>query len=120
MQAAQLLPGSTRNAAEPTAGPNAAAVGADDTDENEDGRVCVGGLAGPCAVLLKARVDRSTSGLLLCTNCRHRVHHVQARPDDGTRLLIAARTASAHANRPRQPRPACMYLPCGALAASCS
>ena len=51
MQAAQLLPGSTRNAAEPTAaGPNAAAVSAD-TDENEDGRVCVGGL-GPCAAVL--------------------------------------------------------------------
>ena len=69
MQASQLLPESTRNAAEPTAGPNAAAVSAD-TDENEDGRVCVGGL-GPCAaVLLNARseqqrTERPQSGLLL-------------------------------------------------------
>ena len=50
MQAAQLLPGQTRNVAEPTAGPNAATASA---DTDEDGRVCVAGL-GPCALLLKA------------------------------------------------------------------
>ena len=41
MQAAQLLPRQTRDAAEPNAGPNAAATSAD-TDGN--GRVCAGGL----------------------------------------------------------------------------
>ena len=137
MQAARLLPGSTRNAAEPTAaGPNAAAA-----DENEDGRVCVGGL-GPCAaVLLNARSEQQRTAAcccLLCSGCMHRVHHVQARPGDGTRLLIAHTHArpwhtpigrgsrdphvpaprhtpngractcpSAHAKRPWQPRPAC-------------
>ena len=46
MQAARLSPGRTRHAAEPTAGPNAAATSAD-TDGN--GRVCVDGL-GPYAL----------------------------------------------------------------------
>ena len=81
MQAARLLPGSTRSAAEPTTGATAAAASAD-TDEH--GRVCVGGL-GPCSVrslLLKA-TSRSTSGLLVRTNCVHRAHHVQRGARDG-------------------------------------
>ena len=37
-----------------------------------------------------SRRHRSTSGLRLCTNCMHRVHHVQeGGADDVTRLLIA-------------------------------
>ena len=48
MQAARVSPERTRHAAEPTAGPKAAATSAD-TDEN--GRVCVGDL-GPYAPLL--------------------------------------------------------------------
>ena len=43
-----LLPGLTRDAAEPTAGPNAAATNADTDDEN--GRLCVDGLS-PCSLL---------------------------------------------------------------------
>ena len=46
-----------------------------------------------------SRRHRSTSGLLSCTNRIHRVLHVQEGADDLTRLLIAALTASAHANR---------------------
>ena len=53
-QAARLSPGRTRHAAEPTAGPNAAATSAD-TDEN--GRVCVDGL-GPYALLLKPQPEQ--------------------------------------------------------------
>ena len=100
MQAARLLPGSTRSAAEPTTGATAAAAAAS-TDTDENGRVCVGGL-GPCPLLATgccSRRHRSTSGLLSCTNRIHRVLHVQAGADDLTRLLIAALTASAHANR---------------------
>ena len=53
MQAARLPPAPTRNAAEPTAPPNAAATSAD-TDGN--GRVCVDGL-GPYALLLKPQPE---------------------------------------------------------------
>ena len=72
MQAAWLLPGSTRSAAEPTTGTTAAAASAATA---EDARVCVGGL-GPCprcyGLLLKATSER-TSGLrlLVCTSCAH-------------------------------------------------
>ena len=78
-----------------------------DTDENEDGRVCVGGLArSACALLLlKARLEHQRPAAVQArTACNH---HVQARSDDGTRLLIAARTAAAKS---------CMYLRCGAAA----
>ena len=75
MQAARLLPRRTRNAAEATARPNATAMGAD-TDENENGRVCVGGL-GPNAL---------------------------AAAHDATGLSVVALTASAHTNRPWQRR----------------
>ena len=44
--------------------------------------------------------NRSTSGLLLCAIYMHRVHHMQGGADDVTGLLIAAPTASTHANRP--------------------
>ena len=54
--------------------------------------------------------------LLLCADCRHCVHHMQAEADDVTRLLIAALTASAFADRPWQRR-RLLHLPCGALAA---
>ena len=46
---------------------------------------------------------RSTSGLLQCTIC---VHHIHSGADDATGLSIVALTASAHANRPWQRRPA--------------
>ena len=61
MRAAQLLPllpGLTRDAAEPTAGPNAAAATNADTDD-ENGRLCVDGLS-PCSLLcsLEAQSDQ--------------------------------------------------------------
>ena len=37
--------------------------------------------------------NRSTSGLLLCPICMHRVHHMQGGADDVTGLLTAALTA---------------------------
>ena len=46
--------------------------------------------------------NRSTSGLLLCVICMHRVHHMQGGADDVTGLLTAALMASIHANRPCQ------------------
>ena len=94
MRAARVLPGWSRNAAEPAAGTNPAAASAD-IDEN--GLVCVGGLGR--FMCCCSRRHRSTSGLLSCTNRIHRVLHVQGGADDLTRLLIAALTASAHANR---------------------
>ena len=109
-----LLPGSTQTAAEPTTGTPAAAASAD-TDEH--GRVCVGGL-GPCSVrslLLKA-TSRSTSGLLVRTNCVHRVHHVQRGARDGHGLPIAALTALVRAPFGRGSE-GLRYLPCGAVAA---
>ena len=65
MQAARLLPGRTRNAAEATAGANATAIGAD-TDEN--GRVCVGGL-GPNA--LAAAHDATGLSVVALTASAH-------------------------------------------------
>ena len=91
MQAARLLPRRTRNAAEATAGPNATAMGADtDENENENGRVCVGGL-GPNAL---------------------------AAAHDATGLSVVALTASAHTNRPAVAAKAASCCPCHALAAS--
>ena len=117
MQAARLLPGSTRSAAEPTTGATAAAASAD-TDEN--GRVCVGvGGLGPCPLLATgccSRRHRSTSGLLVRTNCVHRAHHVQRGARDGHGLLIAALTALVRAPFGRGSE-GLRYLPCGAVAA---
>ena len=65
MQAARLLPGSTRSAAEPTTGATAAAASAD-TDEN--GRVCVGGL-GPCPLLRAGLLLKASEELVTCMGC---------------------------------------------------
>ena len=46
--------------------------------------------------------NRSTGGLLIRTTCMRRVHHMRGGADDVTGLLIAALTASTHANRPWQ------------------
>ena len=81
MWAAQVSPGPTRTAAEPTASPIAAVVS---TDIDENGRVCGVG----------------TRRLLLCATRMHRVHHVQCGAAGVNGLLIAALTASAHADRP--------------------
>ena len=83
-------------AAEPTAGPNAAASSADDTDEN--GRVCVDGL-GPYALRCCSSHNRSSDGLLIRTTIRmRRMHHMRGGADDVTGLSTAALTASTHAN----------------------
>ena len=100
VQAARLPPGPTRNAAEPTARPNAAATSAD-TDEN--GRVCVGGL-GPYALLLETTAEQQRAAAVHHSHV-HRVHHVRGGADDVSGLLIAALTASTRANRPWQRRP---------------
>ena len=100
MQAARLPPGPTRNAAEPTAGPNAAATSAD-TDQN--GCVCVGGL-GPYALLLETTSEQQRAAAVHHSHV-HRVHHVRGGADDVSGLLIAALTASTRANRPWQRRP---------------
>ena len=42
----------------------------------------------------------TASCLLLCATCMHRVHHVQCGAAGVNGLLIAALTASAHADRP--------------------
>ena len=81
MRATRLSPGRTQAAAEPTARPTAAAVS---TDSNENGRICGVG----------------TRRLLLCATRMHRVHHVQCGAAGVNGLLIAALTASAHADRP--------------------
>ena len=91
VQAARLPPGPTRNAAEPTARPNAAATSAD-TDEN--GRVCVGGL-GPYALLLETTSEQQRAAAVHHSHV-HRVHHVRGGADDVSGLLIAALTASTH------------------------
>ena len=87
MQAARLPPAPTRNAAEPTAPPNAAATSAD-TDES--GRVCVGAVT---SVRVRT-TSRSSSG------CGHyRIHHMHGGADHVSGLLVAALTASSHATR---------------------
>ena len=58
--------------------------------------------------------DRSTSSLLICADCMRRMHRVQGAADDVTALLIAALTASTHANRPALHK----HLLCGALTAA--
>ena len=115
MPAARLLPGSTQSAAEPTTGTTAAAASAD-TDAN--GRVCGVGGVGACPLLraATARRHRSTSGLLVRTNCVHRAHHVQRGACDGHGLLIAALTALVRAPFGRGSE-GLRYLPCGAVAA---
>ena len=50
--------------------------------------------------------DRSSSSLLICADCMRRMHRVQGAADDVTALLIAALTASTHANRPALQAPA--------------
>ena len=81
-------------AAQPTAGPNAAATSAD-TDEN--GRVCVDGL-GPYALRCCSSHNRSSDGLLIRTIRMRRMHHMRGGADDVTGLSTAALTASTHAN----------------------
>ena len=54
--------------------------------------------------------DRSTSSLLICADCMRRMHRVQGAADDVTALLIAALTASTHANRPALQAPAVRVL----------
>ena len=89
MQVARLLPGRTRDAAEPTAGPNAAAT-SDDTDEN--GRVCVGGL-GACALLLTtATSEHRQRPVLSCTSCMHQLH---AHALDCMAMLVHAMVVNA-------------------------
>ena len=56
------------------------------------------------------------SGLLVRTNCVHRVHHVQRGARDGHGLLIAALTALVRAPFGRGSE-GLRYLPCGAVAA---
>ena len=70
MPAARLSPGWTPNAAEPTAGSNAAATSAD-TDEN--GRVCVGDL-GPYALLLRATPEHQRLAALRQSHTPHAPH----------------------------------------------
>ena len=115
MQATRLLPGPTQSAAEPTTGTTAAAASAD-TDEN--GRVCVAGLRSLSAAMgCRSRRHRSTSGLLLRTNCVQHVQHVQRGAHDVHGLLIAALTALVRAIRPVAAKACLLYLPCGAVAA---
>ena len=63
-----------------------------------------------------SRRHRSTSGLLVRTNCVHRAHHVQRGARDGHGLLIAALTALVRAPFGRGSE-GLRYLPCGAVAA---
>ena len=56
--------------------------------------------------------NRSTGGLLIRTTCMRRVHHMRGGADDVTGLLIAALTASTHANRPWQRSPAALAMRC--------
>ena len=106
MQAARLLTGSTRSAAEQTTGPSADAASAD-TDEND--RVCVGGL-GPCpcprcyGLLLKATSERSADtdendrvcvvGLGPCPRCYGLLLKATSERTSGMRLLVC--TSCAH------------------------
>ena len=71
MQAARVSPERTRHAAEPTAGPKAAATSAD-TDDN--GRVCVGDL-GPYAPLLTLTSEHQRLAAM---------HHLHAAHTPGT------------------------------------
>ena len=114
MQATRLLPGPTQSAAEPTTGTTAAAAS---TDTDENGRVCVAGLRSLSAAMgCRSRRHRSTSGLLLRTNCVQHVQHVQRGAHDVHGLLIAALTAlcTRHSARGSE---GLLYLPCGAVAA---
>ena len=54
--------------------------------------------------------NRSTGGLLIRTTCMRRVHHMRGGADDVTGLLIAALTASTHANRLWQRSPAVLAM----------
>ena len=85
MQAARLLPGSTRSAAEPTTGTTAAAASAD-TDEHD--RVCLGGL-GPCPLLLKATSEHERPAAVAAIACTACVQQVQRGARDVHGLLIA-------------------------------
>ena len=70
--------------------------------------------------------NRSTGGLLIRTTCMRRVHHMRGGADDVTGLLIAALTASTHANRLwqrsevlRQRSEVLLSLPCDSSQSCC-
>ena len=63
--------------------------------------------------------NRSTGGLLIRTTCMRRVHHMRQGADDVTGLLIAALTASTHANRLRQRSEVLLSLPCDSSQSCC-
>ena len=84
---------------------HAAATSAD-TDEH--GRVCVSDL-GPYALLLMTTSEQQRAAAVHHSHV-HRVHHVRGGADDVSGLLIAALTASTHANRPWQRSPAVLAM----------
>ena len=63
--------------------------------------------------------NRSTGGLLIRTTCMRRVHHMRGGADDVTGLLIAALTASTHANRLWQRSEILLSLPCDSSQSCC-
>ena len=63
--------------------------------------------------------NRSTGGLLIRTACMRRVHHMRGGADDVTGLLIAALTASTHANRLWQRSEVLLSLPCDSSQSCC-
>ena len=63
--------------------------------------------------------NRSTGGLLIRTTCMRRVHHMRGGADDVTGLLIAALTASTHANRLWQRSEVLLSLPCDSSRSCC-
>ena len=95
MRATRLSPGRTQAAAEPTARPTAAAVSTDSTTKM---------VASASVASVRMRREfgdiETASCLLLCATRMHRVHHVQCGAAGVNGLLIAALTASAHADRP--------------------
>ena len=99
MQAARLLPGSTRSAAEPTTGTTAAAASAD-TDEHD--RVCLGGL-GPCPLLLKATSEHERQQM---------AHPEAARDVHGLLICRTPLTALVHATPVGSGSEGLLYLPC--------
>ena len=63
--------------------------------------------------------NRSTGGLLIRTIRMRRMHHMQGGADDVTGLLIAALTASTHANRRGRGSEVLLSLPCDGSQQSC-
>ena len=105
MPAARLLPGPTQSAAEPTTGTTAAAASAD-TDEHD--RVCLGGLAGPCPLLLKATSEHERQQM---------AHPEAARDVHGLLICRTPLTALVHATPVGSGSEGLLYLPCAAVAA---